>query len=127
MDDDSEIIADGEKREIALTQLRDAVAACSDADLTRDEILRYVHPLFTDDDVYIEGSLFDHLDDGDASEIIRIIYGVMPEGGTLAFSVERRSRSKILQLCKDADVGQGNVTIIWEGKSLRVSIVKLQS
>jgi hypothetical protein len=127
LDDDSEIIAAGEKREIALEQLREAVVACSDADLTRDEILHVVHPLFTDDDVYIEGSLFDHLDDGEASEIIRIIYGVTPEGATLAFSVERRSRNKILELCDDANIGKGNVTISREGKSLRVSIAKLQS
>lgn len=127
MDDDGEILADGEKREIALAQLRDAVAACNDADLTRDEILHVIHPLFTDDDVFIEGALFDHLDDGEASEIIRIVYGVMPEGGTLAFSVERRSRGRILELCDDVDIGKGNVTIIREGKSLRVSIVKLQS
>jgi hypothetical protein len=127
LDDDSEIIADAEKREIALALLRDAVAACRDADLTRDEILQKVHPLFTEDDVYIEGPLFDHLDDGDASEIIRIIYTVMPEGGTLAFSVERRSRSRILKLCEEVNIGEGNVAITWEGKSLRVSIVKLQS
>ncbi|HEX6097065.1 MAG TPA: hypothetical protein VF432_12125 [Thermoanaerobaculia bacterium] len=127
MDDDSEIIAAGEKREMALEQLRAAVAACSDADLTRDEILHYVDPLFTEDDVYIQGSLFDHLDDGEASEIIRIISGVMPEGATLAFSVERRSRNKILELCDDAGIGKGNVVISREGKSLRVSIAKLQS
>lgn len=127
LDDDSEIIAAGEKREIALEQLRDAVAACRDADLTRDEILHFVHPLFTDDDVYIEGSIFDHLDDGEAFEVIRIIYGVMPEGATLAFSVERRSRNRIYELCDDAEIGRGNVTISREGKSLRVSIVKLQS
>ena len=127
MDDDSGIIADGEKREIALALLRDAVEACREADLTRDEILHHVHPLFTDDDVYIEGTLFDHLDDGEASEVIRIIYGVMPEGGTLAFSVERRSRNKILELCEEADIGRINVTITREGKSLRVSIAKLQS
>jgi hypothetical protein len=127
LNDDSEIIAAGEKREIALEQLREAVAACTDADLTRDEILHVVHPLFTEDDVYIEGSLFDHLDDGEASEIIRIIYGVTPEGATLAFSVERRSRNKILELCDDAGIGKGNVTISREGKSLRVSIAKLQS
>ncbi|HET8772925.1 MAG TPA: hypothetical protein VFP80_04010 [Thermoanaerobaculia bacterium] len=127
MDDDSEIIAASEQREIALARLRDAVAACRNADLTRDEILQCVHPLFTDDDVYIEGALFDHLDDGEASEVIRIIYGVMPEGGTLAFSVQRRSRNKIIELCIDADIGAGNVKIVRERSSRRVSIVKLQS
>lgn len=127
MDDDSEIIAASEERELALAQLREAVAACRDADLTRDEILHHVHPLFTDDDVYIEGALFDHLEDGEASEILRIIYGVMPEGGILAFSVERRSRSKVIELVDDANIGAGNVKIIREGKSQRVSIVKLQS
>ena len=127
MDDDGEIVAASERRELALAQLREAVAACGSADLTRDEILHIVHPLFTDDDIYIEGSLFDHLDDGDAAKIIRIIYAGIPEGGTLAFSVERRSRGKIRELCEEVDIGKGNVTITREGKSLRVSIVKLQS
>ena len=126
MDDDSDLIAAGEKREAALAQLREAVAACSDADLTPSEILRVVHPLFTDDDVLIEGALFDHLEDGEAAEILRISYRVMPEGGTLSFAVERRSRSKILELCDDAEIGKGNVKITRERESLRVEIMKLQ-
>jgi hypothetical protein len=126
LDDDSEIIAASEKREVALAQLRDAVVACGNADLTRDEILHVVHPLFTADDVLIEGPLFDHLEDGEASEIIRIIYGVMPEGGTLSFALARRSRNKILELCDDVDIAKSNVKITAERKSLRVAITKLQ-
>jgi hypothetical protein len=127
LDDDAEIIAAGEKREVALEQLREAVAACGEADLTRDEILEVVHPLFTDDDVFIEGALFDHLEDGEATEVLRIIYRCLPEGGMLALSVARRSRSKILKLCDDADIAQGNVEISREKRSLRISVTKLQS
>lgn len=127
MDDDAEIIAASEKREAALTQLREAVAACGEADLTQHEILQTVHPLFTEDDVFIEGALFDHLEDGEASEILRIIYRALPEGGTLVFSVWRRSRSAILNLCDAGDIAKANVVIHRERDSLRIVITKLQS
>ena len=127
MDDDAEIIAASEKREAALAQLREAVAACGEADLTQHEILQAVHPLFTEDDVYIEGALFDHLEDGEASEVLRIIYGVLPQGGTLVFSVSRQSRSAILKLCDAARIPGMNVVIRRERDSLGVTITKLQS
>ena len=126
MDDDGAIIAAAEKREVALAQLREAVAACTDADLTRDEILHVVHPLFTDDDVFVEGPIFDHLEDSEAAEILWMIYGAMPQGATLAFGVRRRSRSKILEICGEADISGENVTINRERDSLRVEITKLQ-
>lgn len=126
MDDDSDILAASEQREAALARLREAVVACHDVDLTRGELLHVVHPLFDDDDVYIEGALFDHLEDGEASEIVRMIYGAMPQGATLAFGVMRRSRKSVLELCDAAKISQENVIITRERNSWRVEITKLQ-
>lgn len=126
MDDDAKIIGDAEVREAALARLREAVRDCLDTDLTRDEILQAVRPLFSADDVLIEGDVFDHLEDGEGTTIIRLLYGVIPQGGTIAFGVTRRSRRAIEELCDAAGVPKANITISHEGNALRVAVMKLQ-
>lgn len=124
-----EIITEVEKREAAIQMLRDAVVACWDAKLTRDDILEVLrHQLFTGDDgILVEGPLVEQLSDGEASTIIRILYGALSEGATLTFVAGRRSPAEVYVLCHDADIGRANVEITVEGQSLRVAIVKRQS
>lgn len=124
-----EIITEVEKRESAIQMLRDAVVACWDAKLTRDDILEVLRPqLFTGDDgILVEGPLVEQLSDGEARTIIRILYGALSEGATLTFVAGRRSTAEIHALSDDADIGRANVEIKAEGQSLRVAIVKRQS
>lgn len=124
-----EIITEVEKREAAIQMLLDAVVACWDAKLTRDDILEVLRPqLFTGDDgILVEGPLLDVLSDGEASTLIRIVHRALSEGATLSFVAGRRSPGEIHQLCDDAVIGRANVTITAEGQSLRVAIQKLQS
>ncbi|MGZ5440585.1 MAG: hypothetical protein ACXW31_13120 [Thermoanaerobaculia bacterium] len=124
-----EIITQVEKREAAVQLLRDAVAACWEAELTRDDILEVLRPqLFTGDDgILVEGPLLEQLSDAEASSIIRTIHGALSEGATLSFVAGRRSPAQVYALCHEADIGRANVTITAEGQSLRVAIAKLQS
>lgn len=127
--DEREVIALVEKRERAVRRLRRAIGACRQAELTDEEILQVVRPLLLpdDDQVLLEGSLFDRLDDRDASDLIRIVYGALAEGATFSFPIVRRRREEILELCAGAGIGNGNVAITAEAQSLRVVIAKLQS
>ena len=124
---EDEIVAQVEKREEAIRKLREALAACREADLTADEILAVVRPLLLGDDGILIGSLVDHLRDGEASTIIRIIYGGLSEGATLSFIAARRTRTEIRALCDEAVIGRANVNISSEAPYQRVSITKLQS
>lgn len=126
--DEREVIALVEKRERTVRRLRRAIGACRQAELTAEEVLRVVRPLLLpdDDQVLLEGSLFDRLDDRDAADLIRIVYGALAEGATFSFPIVRRRREEILGLCADAGIGNGNVAITVEAHSLRVVIAKLQ-
>lgn len=127
MDDDSEIIAASEKREELARQLTDLLSQCRQVDLTTTEILAIVHRLILgEDEIFIEGLLLERLTDDEAATVLRITYGGLPGDGTLSF-VTRRDRRQVYELCEDAGIDRDEVTISYEGKSLRVSIGKLQS
>ena len=118
MDEDSEITAQGE----ALHKLITAMHACHDAEVPRAEILEIVRPyLLEDDDIAIEGSLIEHLSDGDASQIIQIVYAALLSGAAFSFVDGRRTRTEILELCAGIEE---NVTFTRDRKKRRVWITK---
>lgn len=139
---DSEILALSEKRERAIQRLQEAIAACKQAELTHDEVLQ----LFRSDgdqNVILDGSLIDHLDDDDATMLLRMAYGALTEGAAFVFTsvAEKRARresiyvrppivrteQEIRALCAAAGIGGTNVTVTREARSLRVALEKLQS
>lgn len=124
--DDDQVMAESERREAAAKELHATLDACRTAGLTPDEILQIVRSVLEKGDILIEGTLFDHLRDGEAADIIRIMYGVLSPVAKLSFAVERRSRKNIHDFCEDAGIANSNVSITPEGDSLRVEIAKLQ-
>ncbi len=117
MDDDGEITAQGE----ALHKLIEAMHVCRKAELPRAEILEVVRPyLLEDDDIALEGTLIEHLSDGDASQIIQIVYEALLSGARFTFIDARRTRKELLEICD----GTGDVTFTREGRRRRVTITK---
>lgn len=125
MNGDDQIIAQSEKREESVRRLCDALAECQQSDLTDDEILGVLRAHLIGDDGILLGTLVDQLNDGEASTVIRIIYGGLSAGSTLSF-VASRTPGQIDALCDDAAISHSNVTLTPEGGKHRVSIEKLQ-
>jgi hypothetical protein len=139
---DSETLALIEKREQAIKRLKEAIAACKQAELTHDEVLG----LFRSDgdqNVILDGSLIDFLDDDDATVLLRMAYRALDDGAAFVFTsvaeksarrepiyVRRpivRTEQEIRALCAAAGIGGTNVTVTREARSLRVAVEKLQS
>lgn len=139
---DSETLALSEKRERAIQRLREAIAACRQAELTHDEVLRLLRP-DGDQNVILDGNLIDHLDDDNATVFLRMAYGALTDGAAFVFtsvaekSARResiyilppivRTEQEIRALCADAGIGGTNVTVTREARTLRVALMKLQS
>ena len=139
---DSETLALSQKRERAIQRLREAIAACKQAELTHDELLRLLRS-DGDQNVILDGSLIDHLDDDDATALLQIAYRALTEGASFVFtsiaekSAHResiyirppivRTEQEIRALCAEAGIGGTNVTVTREARSLRVALEKLQS
>jgi hypothetical protein len=117
LDEKSEIIAQGE----ALQKLIEAMHTCRDAEVPRAEILEVIRPyLLEDDDIALEGTLVEHLSDGDASQLIQIVYEALLSGARFMLVDGRRTRKELLDLCD----GLGEVTFNRDGKKRRVTITK---
>ena len=124
--DDADVYAQVEKREEAVRELKRALAYCRDSHLTNNEILAVVQPLLLGQDgILIEGSLLEHLNDDEASTLLRLLYGALSEDATFSF-VTRRTPADIHQLCDDAGINREDVTVTAERKQRRVTIEKLQ-
>jgi hypothetical protein len=125
--DEREVVAQVERREEAVRQLKGALLRCRASDLTTNEILAVVRPLLLGDDgILIEGSLVEHLTDDEASTVIRILYGGLSGDATFSF-IARRTPAQVYALCDDADISREDLTITAEAHFLRVSITKVQS
>ena len=124
--DDSDVHAQVEQREEAVLELKRALARCRDSHLTNNEILGVVQPLLLGEDgILIEGSLLEHLNDDEASTLLRLVYGALSEDATFSF-VTRRTPADVYVLCDDAGIKHEDVTITAERKQRRVTIAKLQ-
>jgi len=120
LDDESDVTAQGE----ALHQLITAMRACRDSAVPRAEVLEIVRPyLLEDDDIALEGMLIEHLSDGDASQIIQIVYEALLSGATFTFLDGRRTRKELLEICD----GTGEVVFTRDGHRRRVTITKAPS
>lgn len=139
---DSETLALSEKRERAIQRLREAITACQQAELTYDEVLRLLRS-DGDQNIILNGSLIDHLDDEDATALLRMAYRALTDGAAFVFTsvaekgarresiyVRRpivRTEQEIRALCAEAGIGGTNVTVTREARTLRVALEKLQS
>jgi len=109
----------------AIERLRRAIDAAQ-AELSRDEMLSLVRA-HDDQDVILDGSLIDHLSDRDARTLLQVAYRALEEGATFVLSVATRTEQDIRALCADAGIGDLNVKITRDARSLRVALAKLQS
>lgn len=110
----------------AIERLHRAIKACEQAELTHDEVLS----LFRSDGdrhVILDGGLIDQLSDRDARTLLGITYRALDDGATFVFSVARRTEKDIRALCAEAGIGDLNVKIRRNARSLRVALAKLQS
>ncbi|HEV7242264.1 MAG TPA: hypothetical protein VGQ36_23745 [Thermoanaerobaculia bacterium] len=110
----------------AIEGLHKAIEACEQAELTRDEMLSLL-PADGDQSVILNGSLFDQLHDRDAKALLQVVYRALDDGAAFVFSVARRTEEEIRKLCGNAGIGDLNVKISRDARSLRVALVKLQS
>lgn len=110
----------------AIERLRQAIKAAEQAELTRGEMLSLLR---SDDDqnVVLDGSLIDHCNDRDARVLLQVAYRALDDGATFVFSVANRTEPDIRDLCAGAGIGDMNVKITRDARSLRVALAKLQS
>ena len=120
---ESEIIAQVEKRERAMRRLRRAVAACELAQLTREEILRVLHP-DGEQTVILDGNVIDRLSDRDATTFVQLAYRALVDGAAFLFTTVR-NEADIRSLCAGAGIGDANISVTHEGHLHRVALVKL--
>ena len=117
MDEKKRIIAQAR----ALHKLVKAMQACDDTSVPRAEILEVIRPhLLEDDDVALDGTLFELLSARAASQIIQIVYERLLSGATFTFVDGRRTRKQLLELCD----GIGEVRFTRDRKRRRVWITK---
>ena len=110
----------------AIERLRQAIKAADEADLTRGEMLSLLRS-DNDQSVILDGDLIDHLQDRDARTLLQVAYRALDDGATFVFSVANRTEQEIRDLCAGAGIGDMNVKITRDARSLRVALAKLQS
>lgn len=124
--DDQQVLDDSEEREEAVQQLKRVLSKCREVDLTTNEILAVIRPLLLGEEgILIEGRILDHLNSGEASTLLRLLYEGLADDAAFTF-VARRTRAQIAALCDDAGIIREHVTINAEGSSYRVTIQKVQ-